>query len=157
MEFLSMKRKPASMAVSTSSLRTSTLDSFLPKKIRFDSSVTGENSFTGESSLFSKRNAAESFSQSLNKSTKLDVGAQYEQKLSEKQANILELQQKIIKTEMKLNNFVTAKDQLEHDLSNLKETCKTKVKHYEDKIDDLYVSLLKKFIDLFKLEITDFV
>lgn len=140
MDFLSMKRKPTSMAVSTSSLRPSTLDSFLPKKIRFDSSVAGENSFTGESSLFPKRSVAESFSQSLNKSTKIDVGAQYEQKLSEKQANILELQQKIIQTEMKLNNVVTAKDQLEHDLSNLKETCKTKVKHYEDKIDDLCVS-----------------
>ena len=53
---------------------------------------------------------------------------------------------------------MTAKDQLEHDLSNLKETCKskTKVKHYEDKIDDLYVTKLNKLID-FKLEITDFV
>ena len=51
------------------------------------------------------------------------------QKLSEKQANILELQQKIIQTEMKLNNVVTAKDQLEHDMSNLKEKCKIKIKH----------------------------
>ena len=134
-----MKRKPASSAVSTTSLRASRLDSFLPKKIRFDSSVTGENSFTGESSLFSKRNVAESYS-SLNKSTKVDVAAQYEQKLSEKQANILELQQKIIQTEMKLNNVVTARDQFEHEMSDLKELCKTKIKHYEDKIEDLHVS-----------------
>ena len=138
MEFLSMKRKPASSAVSSASLRT--YDSFLPKKIRFDSSVTGENSFTGESSIFPKRNVAESYSQSLNQSAKVDVAAQYEQKLSEKQANILELQQKIIQTEMKLNNVVTAKDQLEHDMSNLKEKCKIKIKHYEDKIEDLNVS-----------------
>jgi hypothetical protein len=51
-----------------------------------------------------------------------------------------EMEQKIIQTEMKLNNVVTAKDQLEHDMSNLKETCKIKIQHYEDKIEDLNVS-----------------
>ena len=51
-----------------------------------------------------------------------------------------EMKQKIIQTEIKLNNVVTAKDKLEHDMSNLKETCKIKIQHYEDKIEDLNVS-----------------
>ncbi len=137
MDFLSMKRKPASSAASTS-LRTSTFaDSFLPKKIRFDNSATGENSFTGDFSYLSKRNLADSFSQSASKSMKTDVTAQFEQKLSEKQAKILELQQKIIQIEMKFNDSLTAKNQLENDLSSIKDASKSKVKHYEDKIEDL--------------------
>ncbi|KAK4017901.1 hypothetical protein OUZ56_033892 [Daphnia magna] len=138
MEFLSMKRKPASSAVATA-MRTSTFDSHLPKKMCFDSSVAEEISVTADSSSFARKGVADSYSQSYNKPTKVDMTAQYEQKLSEKQAKVLELQQKIIQTEMKFNTLLTTKDQLDHDLSNLKDTCRTKIKHYEDKIENLQV------------------
>ena len=136
MEFLSMKRKPASTSVSSR-----TFDSLLPKKIRFDSSTAGENSFTGEYSALSKRNLGDSYSQSLHKPAKVDLEAQFEQKLAEKQAKILELQQKIIQTEMKLNEIVTSKDRIEHELSSTKDACKMKIKHYEDKIEDLQIEI----------------
>lgn len=138
MEFLSMKRKPT-VSTASSSLRTSAYDSLLPKKIRFD--ATGENSFTGDFSLHSmpKRNT-DSMAQSL-KGAKIDVTSQLEQKLAEKQASILELQQKIIQIEMKLNESLTEKDQLKYDLSNIQDVCKTKVRHYEDKIEDLQIEI----------------
>lgn len=153
MEFLSMKRKPASGTVPTA-LRTSTFDSLLPKKMRFDSSVAEENSYTAESSSFARRSVADSHSQSYNKSAKADMTAQYEQKLSEKQAKILELQQKIIQAEMKFNTLLTTKDELDHGLSDVKDTCKTKIKHYEDEIENLQVSPLN-LVD-FKVKLTIF-
>ena len=131
-----MKRKPASGAAS---LRTSQFESYLPKKIRFDSSATGENSFTGDFSLLPKR--AESFSQSIGKPSKVDLASQYEQKLSEKQAKIIELQQKITQSEMKINDLITANNRLEHNLSNVKDACNSKVKHHEDKIEDLQIEM----------------
>lgn len=140
MEFLSMKRKPASSAVTTA-MRTSTFDSHLPKKMCFDSSVAEEISVTADSSSFARKGVADSYSQSYNKPTKVDMTAQYEQKISEKQAKVLELQQKIIQTEMKFNTLLTTKDQLDHDLSNLKDTCRTKIKHYEDKIENLQIEI----------------
>lgn len=94
----------------------------------------------GEYSVLSRRTASDSFNQSA-KALQVNATTKLEQQLAEKQATIVELQQKVIQAEMKLNDSLTVKEQLQFDLSNFKDVCKTKIKHYDDKIEDLHMEI----------------
>jgi len=128
MDFLGIKkRRPGVSSTSrpqpgtSSQLRTpAAAESFLPKKFRFDNTATGEMSSMTEfnSSLFSSSRRAPASGVASHS---------HERQLSEKQAEIVALHQKLVEMEMKLGETQTGKRKLEAELIGLKDALQTQV------------------------------
>ena len=134
MDFLSIKRK-YSNALPNSSQRTSLFDGTgVAKRIHFDSSATAD------SSTFSSRNLqleVQRPTQTPNVTAKPDSTSQLEQRVADRQAAIVDLQQKLVHMEMKLSESEGKRDRLQTAFTNSEEAYRGKIKHCEDKIEDL--------------------
>ena len=157
-EYLASKR-PIKMSFSTNTSSTNA-DSVLPKRIRFDKSAAGDNSLmgidlSGMSSI--SRNANQSLPGAImaaarqTKTAKESCCQQNEMKLAEKQAAVLELEQKLINSQMKLKELETENSRLQYHTASVEEKCRVKLKQFREQNEDLEREVAKSGLKLVEL------
>ena len=132
MDFLGIKRKTNI----SSTFRTPVMEPVLPKKIKFDASGIADSSITGLPS----RKLQQTPLLRINPMQSEKI-IEIEQKLSEKQAMNVDLQQKLIQAQMKYKELETEKQKLELAASSMEESCKSRIKQFEEKIEDLHLEI----------------